>query len=73
MAVRVATGFACGYCGKVYNQASKADLCRDEHNLIYVPLSTADLNNLLHFIQTKEEQYLTPRLMDTLQRYLRGN
>lgn len=73
MAVKVATGYACGYCGKVFDQASKADICRDEHNLIYVPLSTADLNNLLNFIQSKDEAFLTSRLMDTLQRYLRGN
>jgi hypothetical protein len=73
MSVKVATGFACGYCGKVFDQASKADVCRDGHDLIYIPLSSTDLNNLLHFIQTKDEQFLTPRLMDTLQRYLRGN
>ena len=73
MAVKVYNGYACGYCGKVYTDATKADVCRDEHALIYVPLSVTDLNRLLNFIHTKNEEYLTPTLMSTLQRYLAGN
>jgi len=73
MAVKSFDGWLCGYCGKKYTDAVKADVCRDSHELIYVPFTTADLNSLLHFVYTKEEQYLTESLMNTLSTYLRGN
>jgi hypothetical protein len=73
MAVKTRDGYLCGYCGKKYVDASKADSCRDSHELIYVPLTHKDLNSLLHFIQTKDEEFLTESLMNTLQTYLRGN
>lgn len=73
MAVKTARGYLCGYCGKPYNDAAKADLCRDRHELIYVPLTQEDLNNLIHFVHTKEDQFLTASLVSTLQRYVRGS
>ena len=73
MAVKTHNGYLCGYCGKLYNDMAKADSCRDSHELIYVPFTHADLNNLLHFIQTKDDKFLTEHLMGTLQTYLRGN
>ena len=73
MAVKFMGKWVCGYCGKPYVDAAKADSCRDSHSLIYVPLTATDLNRLLLFIQTKNEEYLTESLMNTLQRYLGGN
>ena len=73
MAVKGRNGWLCGYCGKVYTDATKADVCRDSHELIYVPFSTADLNSLLHFVYSKDEQFLTESLMKTLSIYLKGN
>jgi hypothetical protein len=66
-------GYLCGYCGKSYADAAKADFCRESHDLIYVPLTKADLNRLILFLNTKDDEVLTRTLVDTLQRYLRGS
>lgn len=73
MAVKVHTGWACGYCGTVFTDPTKADACRDSHELIYVPFTKEDLNRLLQFIYLKNDELLTKSLMDTLQKYLGGN
>lgn len=73
MAVKSRDGWLCGYCGKPYPDATKADVCRDSHELIYVGLSATDLNRLLNFIATKNDAVLTESLIATLQRYLKGN
>jgi hypothetical protein len=63
----------CGYCGKAYTDQVKADNCRDSHELIYIPLTKTDLNRLLQFLYTKNEELLTESLVNTLQTYLGGN
>lgn len=73
MAVKLRGQWLCGYCGKPYASASKADECRDTHELIYIPLTKTDLNRLLMFIHSKNEDVLTKSLLDTLQRYLGGS
>ena len=74
MAIKTQYGtYLCGYCGKVYVSATKADECRDQHELIYIPLTKTDLNRLLQFLYTKDESLLTESLVDTLQTYLGGN
>jgi hypothetical protein len=73
MAIKVHNGYLCGYCGKLFVDPTKADAHRDEHELIYVPLTYDDLNRLLHYIQFGEEYVLSEQLVNTLQRYLRGN
>jgi hypothetical protein len=74
MAVKSSRGeWLCGYCGAPYTDATQADVCRDSHNLIYVAFTSQDLNSLLHFVYSGDEQYLTDSLMNTLQIYLKGN
>lgn len=73
MAVKVINGWACGYCGIIYNDQAKADVCRESHDIIYVPFTAKTLNSLLHFIHTKDDQYITKELLDTVNKYLRGN
>lgn len=73
MAIKTYNGYVCGFCGKEYSDATKADLCRDQHELIYIPLSITDLNRLILFISNKDDSLLTESLISTLQRYLRGN
>lgn len=73
MALFIRGQWICGYCGTPYVDQTKADQCRESHDLIYVPLTKTDLNRLLNFIFTKDEALLSRELMDTLQRYLRGN
>lgn len=73
MAVYVRGKWLCGYCGKEYTDQTKADLCRDQHELIYVPFTKDDLNRLQHFLYSKDEAILSKSLIDTLQRYIGGN
>ena len=73
MAVKVLDRWACSYCGTEYNTSTKADSCRDRHELIYVPLSKGDLNRLINFIYIRDDKLLTPTLISSLTKYLRGN
>lgn len=51
MAVKTKTGdYACSYCRQIYSHPEKADECRDNHDLIYLPLSIKDANMLLNFV-----------------------
>ena len=63
----------CSYCGKEFSTEFKADKCRDDHELIYVPISKTDLNRLVNFLFLRDETLLTPTLTNTLTRYLKGN
>lgn len=48
MAIKQPDGtFNCGVCGMNYGIAAKADQCRDNHNLVYLPLTKDELNRLL--------------------------
>jgi len=78
MAVKRGNEYLCGYCGKAYTDPFKADNCRDEHDLVYIPISKTDLNRLLQFVyltnaDPRTEKLLTRTLMRTLSRYLKGN
>lgn len=74
MAIRLPSGdWACGYCGTTYVDPAKADACRESHELIYVPFTKTDLNRLINFLYTRNEELLTKSLLDTLTRYLKGN
>jgi hypothetical protein len=74
MAIKTVYGtYKCGHCGKEFSDPVKADAHRDSHELIYVPLTMTDLNRLVQFLHTKDEALLTPSLLRTLDRYLRGN
>jgi len=66
MAVKTKNGWQCNYCGKEYPNVVKADQCRDDHDLIYVPFSRSDLTRLVQFILTKEERLLSSTLYLTL-------
>ena len=73
LAIKYGGKWHCGHCGKPYDDPYKADSCRESHDLIYVPLSKTDLNRLINFIYTKDEQLLTESLMKTLNKYVGGN
>lgn len=78
MAIRRNGKWFCGICNKEYPSATKADECRESHDIIYVPLTRTDLNRLIQFIwlaphDDKSQKLLTPSLVKTLNRYLKGN
>jgi len=70
MAIKLKNGkYACGYCRKEYADAVDAENCKESHELIYVPLTPRDLNRLLLFIYTGNDDYLTHTLLNTLNKY----
>jgi hypothetical protein len=73
MALKVKDGYKCGYCGNLFKTVIKAEECKLNHDLIYVALSRTDLNRLINFIYLRDESLLTPTLLETLNKYLRGN
>lgn len=73
MAIKAKDKWACSYCGKQFKRSMDADLCRDNHDLVYVMLSKNDLNRLVQFIFLRDEELLTPTLVKSLRFYLKGN
>lgn len=73
MAIKVSGGYKCGYCKKLYPNQVEADGCKSSHNLIYVALSMEDLNRIIQFMYTKDDDLLGENLVQTLQSYLRTN
>lgn len=73
MAKKVADGYRCGYCNKLYRDPVDADKCKNDHDLIYIALSKSDLNRLINFLHIREEALLTETLVDNLSKYLRGS
>lgn len=73
MAIKTKSGkYKCGYCGKQYSTISEAGNCKESHKLIYVAFTKEDLNNLIQFIFSKNEELLGEDLVGRLQSYLRG-
>lgn len=76
MAIKTKTGYACGYCKKIYNGSTgmaDADKCKDSHKLIYIQISAEDLQRLLMFIFSKNDNVLGEDIVTRLQSYLRGS
>ena len=69
MAIKQEDGYACSVCGKLYPDPTKADSCRDSHEIVYIPLRRSDLNRLLNFIYLRDESLLTESLVETLRKY----
>ena len=62
-------GYECSYCHRIYTDPTKADVCRDDHELVYVQIAREDLMRILQFIHLKNEELITPRIIETLNRY----
>ena len=61
--------YQCSYCGKKYKDPVKADACRDDHDLIYLPLTREDIFALAGFIYTGNEKDLTDSLVNQIMKY----
>lgn len=61
--------YQCSYCGKKYVDPVKADTCREEHDLIYLPLTREDIFALSAFLYTKNEKDLTDTLVKQILKY----
>ena len=71
MAIKTKDGWKCFYCKKVYTHPEKADKCREEHQLVYVPISVTDLSKLLNYIFISDMEILEDtQVVRTLQEAL---
>jgi len=64
--------FRCNYCGKHYDTRDRAVKCFYDHDIVYVPISRADLNLLAQFLITQETDLITDTLYKTIQVYFNG-
>lgn len=62
--------YKCSYCEREYVDPTKADLCRDGHDLVYVQMSRGDVNRLLQFIFTRDDSVLSSTAVRSLQKCL---
>ena len=60
--------YRCIYCNKAFDNSAKADGCRVAHKLVFLGLSKSDLNNLLNYIYTGEEELLTESLIRAIRK-----
>ena len=63
--------YQCSYCLKKYDDPVKADACREEHDLIYLPLTREDIFALANFLHSKNEKDLTESAVRQLLKYRR--
>ena len=71
MAIRLEDGrYRCGWCNKIYPDPSKADACRLDHDIVYVPMLRSDVNRLLMFIHTQDEKLINSTIIGSLTRFL---
>lgn len=67
--------YKCDVCGREYTSRSDEDArnqaknCEESHEFVYLKLLKSDVQRLLAFIYSKEDQLLTESLIDTLKAY----
>lgn len=59
----------CKYCDDDFPNELGAQGCENNHEIIYIPFYKEDLQRLLQFMFTKDDNLLTERLVKLLQHY----
>jgi hypothetical protein len=66
--------YQCFYCMKQYSKSEEADKCREEHDLIYIPISRSDASKVLNYLFVPDVRILDGvPFAKFLQRALRKN
>lgn len=61
--------YYCKYCNEPYTTEEEAEECYNKHNIVYMQISTDDLNKLQMFMFSKDEKFISKSLMHTIQVY----
>ena len=75
MPEEVMSRFKCSICGKIFKHKHRekakglARECEKSHDVIMVPILRSDVQRLLAFLVTKDEELLTTTLWNTLRQY----
>jgi len=59
----------CSICGLEYLNESLAGACERSHEHVLVMFKRTDLQNLVQFIYTRDEEFLNESLMSTILKY----
>ena len=59
----------CLYCQRIFDKKEDAYEHETKHEIVLVPMAKEDLNRLLLFIFTKEDELLRENLISMLKRY----
>lgn len=73
MPIQANGGWECKICHTIYDRDILALSCEQGHDIIYIPVHREDLFKLIQFMYTKDESLLSKTLVETLQKYTRGN
>jgi len=66
-------GYACSICNRIYPNPSKADACREEHDVLYIPVTSTELNRLINAIVLENLSLIPESLLVTLRKFQRAN
>jgi hypothetical protein len=73
MAIELKDGtFACSVCGEKYPLASKANACRDSHEMLYIPMTKTEVNRLMNAIILNQVELVPESVIETLRRYAKN-
>ena len=67
--------YKCNVCGKVFKNKNESKAkhlareCEKNHDIVMVPMLKSDIQRLLAFLVSKNEELLTRTLWDTLRQY----
>jgi len=74
MAIKIQdVGYMCSICNRIHPTPAKADACRDEHDMLFIPMSHTELNRLLNGILLGDLSIIPESLLMTLRKYQKGN
>jgi hypothetical protein len=59
----------CKHCHKPHHNELSAKGCELSHEVVLIEVYREDLQRLMQFLYTKDEQLLTDRLIKTLRKY----
>lgn len=62
-------GWACSICNQIHPTPAKADACRDEHDMLFIPMSHTELNRLIQGIMLENLAMIPESLITTLRKY----
>lgn len=71
MAIQQKNKYLCGFCKKSYAKQSEADACKLSHDLVYIPFTPSELNEIINFMYRPEHLLISSDVLERLQRFAR--
>lgn len=68
MALKTSQGYMCVVCKRIYPDPTKADACRDTHEILYLPFTHTEVNRLLNALFTGDLSLVPDSVFETLRK-----